>query len=116
MTLNMAIGAKEEPSKDSDIGIVEALEKEIESEGRVTPDSKGKTKEHTATVESVPHIPASVLPAEAPAASPAQQISRPRSSFRGSRFSTKDMAEGEGSSVKIGKSLACRAYAGLEPA
>jgi hypothetical protein len=48
-------------------------------------------------VESVPHIPAPVLPAEAPA-SPAQQISRP-SPFRGPRFSTKDMAEGD-TSVK----------------
>jgi hypothetical protein len=61
-------------------------------EGRVAPDSKGKAKEHTAAVESVPHIPAPVLPAEAPAA-PAQQIIRP-SPFRGPQFSTKDMVKG----------------------
>jgi hypothetical protein len=58
-TSNMTIGAKEAPSKD--IGIVEALEKETELEGRVAPDPKGKAKEHTAAVESVPHIPAPVL-------------------------------------------------------
>jgi hypothetical protein len=49
-------------------------------------------------VESVSHIPAPVWPAEAPAA-PAQEISRP-SPFRGPRFSTKDMAEGETSLKK----------------
>jgi hypothetical protein len=66
-------------------------------EGGVAPDPKGKAKEQTAAVKSVLHIPAPVLPAEAPAA-PAQQISRP-SPFRGPRFSTKDMAEGD-TSVK----------------
>jgi hypothetical protein len=88
-TSNMTIGAKEAPSRD--IGIVEALKKESELEGRVVPDPKGKAKEQTAAVEGVPHIPAPVLPAKAPAA-PAQQISRP-SPFRRSRFSTKDMAK-----------------------
>jgi hypothetical protein len=73
------------------------LEKETELEGGVAPDPKGKAKEQTAAVESVPHILAPVLPAEAPAA-PAQQISRP-SPFRGPQFSTKDMAEGD-TSVK----------------
>jgi hypothetical protein len=94
-TSNMTIGAKEAPSRD--IGNVETLEKEAELEGGVAPDPKGKAKEQTAAVKSVPHIPASVLPAEAPTA-PAQQISRP-SPFRGPRFSTKDMAEGN-TSVK----------------
>jgi hypothetical protein len=89
-TLNITTGAKEAPSRD--IGSVEALEKENELEGRVAPDPKGKAKEQTATVESVPHISAPVLPAEAPAA-PAQQTSRP-SPLCGPRFSTKDMAEG----------------------
>jgi hypothetical protein len=91
----MTIGAKEAPSRD--IGNVEALEKETELEGRVPPDPKGKTKEQTAAVESVSHIPAPVLPAEVPAA-PAQQINRP-SPFRRAQFSTKDMAEGN-TSVK----------------
>jgi hypothetical protein len=90
-TSNMTIGAKEAPSRD--IGNVEALEKGTELEGKVAPDPKGKAKEQTAAVESFPHIPAPVLPAEAPAA-PAQQISRP-SPFRGPQFSTKDMAEGD---------------------
>jgi hypothetical protein len=94
-TSNMTIGAKEAPSRD--IGNVETSEKETELESGVAPDPKGKAKEQTAAVESVPHIPAPVLPAEAPAA-PAQQISRP-SPFRGPRFSTKDMAEGD-TSVK----------------
>jgi hypothetical protein len=94
-TSNMTIGAKEAPSRD--IENVETLKKETELEGGVAPDPKGKAKEQTAAVESVPHIPASVLPAEAPAA-PTQQISRP-SPFRGPRFSTKDMAEGD-TSVK----------------
>jgi hypothetical protein len=67
--------------------------KETELEGGVASDPKGKAKEQTAAVESVPHIPALVLPAEAPAA-PAQQISRP-SPFRGPQFSTKNMAEGD---------------------
>jgi hypothetical protein len=58
----MTIGAKEAPSRD--IGNVEALEKETKLEGRVAPDPKGKAKEQTAAVESVPHIPAPVLPAE----------------------------------------------------
>jgi hypothetical protein len=49
-------------------------------------------------VESVSHIPAPVWLAAAPAA-PAQQISRP-SPFRGPRFSTEDMAEGETSLKK----------------
>jgi hypothetical protein len=92
-TSNMTIGAKEAPSRD--IENVETLETKLE--GGVAPDPKGKAKEQTAAVESVPHIPASVLPAKAPAA-PAQQISRP-SLFRGSRFSTKDMVEGD-TSVK----------------
>jgi hypothetical protein len=70
-TSNMTIGAKEAPSRD--IENVEALEKGTELEGRVAPDPKGKAKEQTAAVESVPHIPEPVLPAEAPAA-PAQQI------------------------------------------
>jgi hypothetical protein len=91
----MTIGAKEAPSRD--IGNVEALEKETKLEGRVALDPKGKAKEQTAAVESVPHIPAPVLPAEAPAA-PVQQISRP-SPFRGPGFSTKDMAKGN-TSVK----------------
>jgi hypothetical protein len=90
-TSNMTVGAKEAPSRD--IGNVETLEKETELEGGVAPDSKGKAKEQTAAVESVPHIPAPVLPAETSAA-PAQQISRP-SPFRGPRFSTKDMAKGD---------------------
>jgi hypothetical protein len=94
-TSNMAIGAKEAPSRDN--RNVETLEKETELEGGAAPDPKGKAKEQTAAVESVPHIPAPVLPAEASAA-PAQQISRP-SPFRGPRFSTKDMAEGN-TSVK----------------
>jgi hypothetical protein len=94
-TSNMTIGAKEAPSRD--IGNVETLEKETELEGGVAPDPKGKAKEQTAAVESVPHISAPFLPAEAPAA-PAQQISRPFL-FRGPRFSTKDMAEGD-TSVK----------------
>jgi hypothetical protein len=91
----MTIGAKEAPSRD--IEIVEALEKETELEGRVAPNAKGKAKEHAAAMESVPHIPAPVLPAEASTA-PAQQISRP-SPFCGTQFSTKDMAEGD-TSVK----------------
>jgi hypothetical protein len=82
-TSNMTIGAKEAPSRD--IGNVETLEKET--------DPKGKAKEQTAAVESVPHIPAPVLPAEAPAA-PAQMIGRP-SPFRGPRFNTKEMAKGD---------------------
>jgi hypothetical protein len=90
-TSNMTIGVKEAPSRDT--GNVEILEKETKLEGGVAPDPKGKAKEQTAAVESVPHIPAPVLPAKAPAA-PAQQISRP-SPFRGPRFSTKDMAEGD---------------------
>jgi hypothetical protein len=94
-TSNMTIGAKEAPSRD--IGIVKALEKETELKGKVAPDPKGKAKEHTVAVKSVPHIPAPVLPAEAPAA-PAQQFSR-WSPFRGPQFSTKDMAEGD-TSVK----------------
>jgi hypothetical protein len=49
-------------------------------------------------VESVSHILASVWPAAASAA-PAQQISRP-SPFRGPRFSTENMAEGETSLKK----------------
>jgi hypothetical protein len=61
----------------------------------MAPDLKGKAKEPTAAVEGVSHIPTPVWPAEAPAA-PAQQTSRP-SLFRGSRFSSEDMAEGEGS-------------------
>jgi hypothetical protein len=89
-TSNMMIGAKEAPSRD--IGNVETSEKEAELEGGVAPDPKGKAKEQTAAVESVPHIPAPVFAAEAPAA-PAQQISCP-SLFRGPRFSTKDMAKG----------------------
>jgi hypothetical protein len=92
-TSNMTTGAKEAPSRG--IGNVKTLEKE--TEGGVAPDPKGKAKEQTAAVESVPHIPASVLPARAPAA-PAQQISRP-SPFRGPRFNTKEMAEGN-TSVK----------------
>jgi hypothetical protein len=95
MTSNRTIGAKEAPSRD--IGNVKTSEKETELEGGVAPDPKGKAKEQTAAVESVPHIPAPVLPAEAPAA-PAQQISCP-SPFRGPRFSTKDMAKGN-TSVK----------------
>jgi hypothetical protein len=94
-TSNMTIGAKEAPSRD--IENVKTLEKETELEGGVAPDPKGKAKEQTAAVESVPHIPAPVFAAEAPAA-PAQQISRP-SPFCGPRFSTKDMAEGD-TSVK----------------
>jgi hypothetical protein len=94
-TSNVTIGAKEAPSRD--IGNVETLEKEIELEGGVAPDPKGKAKEQSAAVESVSHIPTPVLPAEAPAA-PAQQISRP-SPFRGPRFSTKNMANGN-TSVK----------------
>jgi hypothetical protein len=89
-TSNMTIGAKAAPSRD--IENVETSEKETELEGGITPDPKGKAKEQTAAVESVPHIPAPVLPAEAPAA-PAQQISCP-SPFRRPRFSTKNMAEG----------------------
>jgi hypothetical protein len=93
----MTIGAKDAPSRD--IGHIEAvaLKKETELEGIVAPDPKGKAKEQTAAVESVSNIPAPILHAEAPAA-PAQQISRP-SLFRGPRFSTKDMAEGD-TSVK----------------
>jgi hypothetical protein len=87
---NMTIGAKEAPSRD--IGNVETLEKENELEGGVALDPKGKAKEQTAAVKSVPHILTPVLPAKAPAA-PAQQITRP-SPFRGPQFSTKDMAEG----------------------
>jgi hypothetical protein len=94
-TSNMTIKAKEAPSRD--IGNVKTLERKTELEGGVAPDPKGKAKEQTAAVKSVPHIPAPVLPAEMPAA-PAQQISRP-SPFRGPRFSTKDMAEGD-TSVK----------------
>jgi hypothetical protein len=90
----MTIGAKEAPSRD--IGNIETLEKEIELEGGVAPGPKGKAKEQTAAVESVPYIPAPVLPAEAPAA-PAQ-ISRP-SPFRRPQFSTQDMAGGN-TSVK----------------
>jgi hypothetical protein len=90
-TSNMTIRANEAPSRD--IGNVETLEKETELEGGVAPDPKGKAKEQTAAVKSVSHIPAPVLPAEAPAA-PAQQISR-LSPFRGPRFSTKDMVEGD---------------------
>jgi hypothetical protein len=66
MTSNMTIGAKEAPSRD--IGNVETSEKETELEGGVAPVPKEKAKEQTAAVESVPHIPAPVLPAEAPAA------------------------------------------------
>jgi hypothetical protein len=95
-TSNMTTGAKEAPS--SDIGNVETLEKETELEGGVALDSKGEAKEQTAAVKSVPHIPASVLPAEAPAA-PAQQINRP-SPFRGPQFSTKDMAKGFSQAVR----------------
>jgi hypothetical protein len=91
----MTIGAKEASSRD--IGNVETLEKETELEDRVAPDPKGKAKEQTAAVESVPRIPAPVLPAEVPAV-PAQQFSRP-SPFHGPQFSTKDMAEGN-TSVK----------------
>jgi hypothetical protein len=91
----MTIRAKEAPSRD--IGNVKTLEKKTELEGGVAPDPKGKAKEQTAAVESVPHILAFVLPAEAPAA-PAQQIGRP-SPFHGPQFSTKDMAEGN-TSVK----------------
>jgi hypothetical protein len=65
-TSNMTIGAKEVPSRD--IGNVETLKRETELEGRVAPDPKGKAKEQTAAVESVHHIPAPVLPAEAPVA------------------------------------------------
>jgi hypothetical protein len=54
----MTIGAKEAPSRD--IGNVKTLEKETELEGGVAPDPKGKAKEQTAAVESVPHIPAPV--------------------------------------------------------
>jgi hypothetical protein len=96
-TSNMTIGAKEAPSMD--IGNVKTLEKETELEGEVAPDPKGKAKEQTAVVESVPHIPASILPAETPAA-PAQHISRP-SPFCGPQFNTKDMAEGD-TSIKRG--------------
>jgi hypothetical protein len=91
---NMTIGAKEAPSRD--IGNVKTLEKETELDGGVASDPKGKAKEQRAAVESVPHIPAPVLPAEASAVL-AQLISRP-SPFRG-QFSTKDMAEGD-TSVK----------------
>jgi hypothetical protein len=94
-TSNMTIRALEAPSRV--IGNVKVLKKETELEGRVAPDPKGKAKEQTAAVESVPHISAPVLPTQAPAA-PAQQINRP-SSFRKPRFSTKDMAEGN-TSVK----------------
>jgi hypothetical protein len=92
-TSNVTKGAGEAPSED--IGMSQTLEGETELGSGTAPDPKGKAKEHTAAVEGVSHIPAPVLPAEA-AAAPAQQISRP-SSFRGSRFSAKDMAEGEGS-------------------
>jgi hypothetical protein len=91
----MTVRAKEATLRD--IGNVETLEKETELEGGVAPDPKGKAKEQTAAVESVPHILAPVLPAEAPAA-PAQQINR-SSPFCGPRFSTKNMAEGN-TSVK----------------
>jgi hypothetical protein len=50
-TSNMTIGAKEAPSRD--IGNVEVLKKEIELEGKVASDPKGKAKEQTAAVESV---------------------------------------------------------------
>jgi hypothetical protein len=86
-------GAGTAPSED--IGIVKPLEGAVESGSGTAPDPKGKAKEDTAAVDSVSHISAPVWPAEAPAA-PAQQISGP-SLFRGSRFSTKDMAKGEGS-------------------
>jgi hypothetical protein len=65
----MTIGAKEAPSRN--IGNVKTLKKETELEGGVAPNPKGKANKQTAAVESVPHIPAPVLPAEAPAA-PAQ--------------------------------------------
>jgi hypothetical protein len=71
------------------------LEGGSELGSETTPDPKGKGKEHTAAVESVSHIRASVWPAEAPAVF-AQQISRPPL-FYESRFSTKDMVEGKGS-------------------
>jgi hypothetical protein len=86
---NVTEGAGEAPAED--IGIVKSLEEEIKAGSKMTPDPKGKAKEHTAAVEGVPHIPAPALSAGAPAA-PTQQISRP-SLFRGSRFSTKDMAD-----------------------
>jgi hypothetical protein len=94
-TSTMTIGAKETPSRN--IGNVETLKKETELEGGVAPDPKGEAKEQTALVESVPHILAPVLSAEAPAA-PTQHNSRP-SPFREPRISTKDMAEGD-TSVK----------------
>jgi hypothetical protein len=78
--------------------IVKQPEEEVELGSRTTPNPKGKAKEDTAAVESVPHIPVPVLPAEAPAA-PAQQISRP-TPFRGPRFSSEDMVEVEGSGLK----------------
>jgi hypothetical protein len=95
-TSNVTKGAGTAPSED--IGIVKPLEGAIESGSGTAPDPKGKAKEDTAAVESVSHIPAPVWPAEAPTA-PAQQISCP-SPFRGPRFSTKDMAEGETSLKK----------------
>jgi hypothetical protein len=81
-TSNVTKGAGEAPAED--IGIVKSLEEEIEAGSEMTPDSKGKAKEHTAAVEGVSHISASALPADSPAV-PAQQTSRP-SLFRGSRF------------------------------
>jgi hypothetical protein len=95
-TSNVTKGAETAPSED--IGIVKPLEGAVESGSGTAPDPKGKAKENTAAVESVSHIPAPVWPAAAPAA-PAQQISRP-SPFRGPRFSTEDMAEGETSLKK----------------
>jgi hypothetical protein len=93
ITSNVSKGAGEAPLKDMEI--VKQPEEEVELGSRTAPNPKGKAKKHTAAVEGVPHILAPVMPAEAPAA-PAQQISRP-TPFRGCRFSSEDMAEGEGS-------------------
>jgi hypothetical protein len=92
-TSNVTEGAGEAPSEDMEI--VKQPEEEVELGSMTAPNPKGKAKEHTAAVEGVPHIPASVLPAEAPPV-PAQQINRP-TPFRGPRFSSEDMAQGEGS-------------------
>jgi hypothetical protein len=96
-TSNMTIEAKEAPSRD--IGNVEILEKETELEGRVAPNPKGKAKEQTAAVESVPHIPAPVLPAEAPAAPRSRSAARLPSASPDSALRTWSRATPQSSGV-----------------
>jgi hypothetical protein len=98
----MTKGAGTAPSRD--IESVERSVGETELESSVEPRDKGKAKEQTAAVESVPHIPISVLPAEAPA-TPVQLSSLPSPYDHGPRFSAQDMAEAE-TSITVKKRVA----------